>query len=114
MQVITSITSQPKQTFNIRFENNEVVVITMYYYASQHAWFFDFQYGDYECNGNKVVLSINTLRHLRNILPFGLGFISGTNADPFDLESFSNGDCMMIAWDKDEVQALEDEIYNVA
>ena len=114
MKNITSITAQPIQNFIIPLDNNESVNIKLYYYSSQKAWYYDFQYNDYVSCGNKVVLNMNSLRYLRNLIPFGIGFISNTNADPFQLESFVNQECMMVVWNEEEVQMLEDNIYNVA
>lgn len=112
MQAITSITAQPKQTFTIRLNNNESATINLYYYASQRSWYFDYQYKDYINNGNKVVLSMNLLRNVRKILPFGIGFVSTSNADPFSINSFVDGSCMMILLNKEDVQTIEDFVYN--
>lgn len=114
MKRITSITSQPIQNFIISLDNNETVNFKLYYYSSQKAWYYDFEYGDYISNGNKVVLDMNALRYLKNLLPFGIGFVSTTNIDPFQLESFINEDCLMVVWNQEEVQELEETIYNVA
>lgn len=114
MKIVTSITDQPRQNFIVGLDNNESVEFTLYFYSSQSAWYYDFKYNDYVSNGNKVVLDMNSLRYLRNIIPFGIGFIAGNNADPFYLESFVNNDCVMVIWNKEEVQELEENIYNVA
>lgn len=112
MQRVTSITSQPKQRFVLKLETNETVSVNFYYYASQQSWYYDFQYKDYISNGNKVVLSMNALHHLRKILPFGIGFISTSNADPFELEAFVNGKCNMILLNQEDIQAIEEFVYN--
>ena len=111
MQIITSITSQPIQNFILKLDTNEAINFKLYFYSSQNAWYYDFEYQGYVSQGNKAVLSMNSIRHLRNILPFGFGFIAETNADPFDLNSFVNQDCVMVLWDKDEVQILEENFY---
>ena len=113
MNIITSITAQPKQNFIISLDNNETVNINLYYYSSQQALYYDFEYNNYSSYGNKVVLNMNSLRYLRNLIPFGIGFISDTNADPFSLKSFVNQECLMVVWNQEEVQMLEDNIYNV-
>lgn len=114
MKVVTSITDQPRQNFIVGLENNEIIDINLYYYSSQNAWYYDFKFGDYVSQGNKVVLNINSLRYAKNILPFGIGFLSDTNADPFQLESFVNQDCQMVIWEKDDLQMLEDTVYNAS
>ena len=41
MEIITSITEQPKQKFILSLENNESVEFYLYYSMSQKAWYFD-------------------------------------------------------------------------
>ena len=54
---------------------------------------------------------MNAIRHLRNILPFGIGFLSLTEADPFRLESFYSQECVIGIWNQEEVQMLEETVY---
>ena len=112
MQLITSITEEPKQEFTLKLDNNETATMRLYYYASQNSWYFDIEYKDYINNGNKVVLTFNALRHLKKIIPFGIGFLSGSNADPFSLESFTSGDFIMVLLNQTDVQQIEELVYN--
>ena len=112
MQVITSITEQPKQEFNLKLDNNQTAKMRLYYYASQSSWYFDIEYNGRINNGNKVVLSMNALRHLKRLIPFGIGFISESNADPFTLDAFTSQKYLMILLNKDDVQTIEETIYN--
>lgn len=113
MKIITSITNQPKQNFSITLDDNSVVIINLYFAMTQRAWYFDFKYNNYECNCNKVVLTFNAIRHLREKLPFGIGFISENQSDPFDLNDFKNNNVMMMILNKDDVEEYESLIYNV-
>ena len=112
MQIITSITEEPKQQFNLKLENNELATMRLYYYESQKSWFFDIEYKEYVNNGNRVVLTFNALRHLKNRLPFGIGFIAGTSAEPFGLDAFTSGKFIMLLLNQDDVQQIEETIYN--
>lgn len=112
MQIITSITNQPKQKFVLRLDNNESATMRLYYYESQSSWYFDIEYKDYVNNGNKVVLTFNALRHLKKIIPFGIGFISDSNADPFSLDAFTSGQFQMIVLNEEDVQTIEETVYN--
>lgn len=113
MKVITSITAEPKQRLVLILDNNETAIMRLYYYSSQRSWYFDIEYNDYINNGNKVVLTPNALRHLRKKLPFGIAFLSGSNADPFQLEDFADGTVLMVLLNQEDVQELEDYVYNV-
>ena len=114
MQLITSITAEPKQRFVLSLDNNETATMRLYYYPTQMSWYFDIEYGDYVNCGNKVVLTMNALRHLRNRLPFGIGFISEGKAEPFQLSDFVDGTVMMIQLNKEDVETIEDSIYGVS
>ena len=113
MKVITSITAEPKQRLVLILDNNETAVMRLYYYSSQRSWYFDIEYNGYENKGNKVVLTPNAIRHLRRKLPFGIAFLSGSNADPFQLEDFADGTVLMVLLSQEDVQELEDYVYNV-
>ena len=112
MQIITSLTAQPRQRIVLKLANNESAIFKLYYYSSQQSWYFDIEYKDYINRGNKVVLTMNALRHLRNKLPFGISFISESNADPFQLEDFLNKNVLMVLLNQEDVQTIEDTIYN--
>ena len=112
MKLITSITSEPKQRFVLKLDNNESAIIHLYYYASQTSWYFDVEYNEYINRGNKVVLTMNALRHLKNKLPFGIAFMSGSNAEPFQLTDFENGNVIFVLLNQEDVETIEDIIYN--
>lgn len=113
MKLITSITAEPKQRLVLKLDDNDTAIMHLYYYSSQRSWYFDIEYNGYKNNGNKVVLTPNALRHLRKKLPFGISFLAGSNADPFQLDDFANGTVMMLLLNKEDVQDIEDNIYNV-
>lgn len=112
MRIITSIGMQPRQRFVLKLDNNESAIMRLYYYSSQNSWYFDIEYKNYINNGNKVVLTMNAIRHLRNKLPFGIAFISSSKADPFQLEDFTNGNVLMILLNEEDVQTIEETIYS--
>ena len=91
MQLINNLTDSPRQSFQVPIEAGGYIQFNLYYFVTQKSWFFDFTYNNYTAKCNKVVLSPNTLRHLKNIIPFGLAFMaegnvmeSGKPADMFD------------------------------
>ena len=113
MEKITSITAYPKQQFILKLENNEYAIMRLYYYASQQSWYFDIEYKDYINNGNKVVLSLNILRHLRHKLPFGIAVVANGEYDPFGLNDFIDQKVIMLLLNQEDVQMIEDSVYNV-
>ena len=112
MKLINNLTDNPRQSFQVPIEGGEYIQFNLYYYVTQKSWFFDFTYNNYTANGNRIVLSPNTLRHLKNIIPFGLAFMAEGNVEPFDLTDFSSGRVKMYILNAGEVEEIESTIYN--
>lgn len=111
MKQILSLTANARQKFQTTLDNGDVVDFSLYYYPTQYSWFFDFTYNDYTSNGNRVVLTPNALRHLKNIIPFGVAFLSEGLVEPFQLTDFSTQRVGMYILTQDEVQEIENTIY---
>ena len=112
MKIITSITDLPRQRFTLKLDNNETVIMRLYYYATQKSWYFDIEYKDYQNKGNKVVLTLNAIRHLKNRLPFGIAFVSTSEAEPFQIDDFINQNVYMILLNQEEVEEIESTVYS--
>lgn len=112
MQQITSITSSANQHMQLVLENNETVDFRLYYSARMHSWYYDFTYKNLICNGSKVVLSPNSLRQFRKILPFGFMFSSESRIQPFSQDDFQTGRVVLNVLNADEVKQVEREIFN--
>lgn len=93
-------------------ENNETVDFHLFYKPRMQSWYYDFSYKDLTCNGSKVVLSPNSIRQFRKILPFGISFSADSFVEPFSQNDFSSGRVVMGVLNKDEVAQVEREIFN--
>lgn len=113
MKQVTSFTNASFQRQQIPLDNGETVDFLLYYLPTQYGWYFDFTYNDYISRGNKVVLSPNTLRHLRKILPFGIGFMAQGNVEPYSISDFTTQRVQMFILNIDDVAEIEETIYNV-
>lgn len=111
MQTIECLTDDVRQKFNIAIEN-ETLYVTLYFYQTQKSWYFDIEYGDYICKGMRAVLTLNALRHLSNILPFGIGFVADGYGEPYAQDDFSSGRVQMVILSADEVQQLEQDYFS--
>lgn len=110
MEIITCLNGDPKQRFNYTIEDNTLYV-NLYFYQTQKSWFFDIEYGDLICKGMRVTLSPNALRCFRRLIPFGIGFLSDSLAEPYALDDFETGRISMVILSQDEVNELEDAVY---
>lgn len=108
---INSITSNSKQRMTIPLDNGDIVNFNIYYMPTQYSWYYDFEYKNYVSNGNKVVLSPNALRHLRNIIPFGFAFVAEDKIEPFNIDDFESGRVIMYVLNKNDVAELEGALY---
>ena len=113
MQQITSLTDEPKQLHQLVLENNETAEFSLYYSARQESWYVDLVYKDLTINCLKVVLSPNTIRNFKRLLPFGIAFLSNGDVEPFQLDDFTSGRVQMYVLNSEEVQQVEEEIYLV-
>ena len=113
MEQVTGLTADYKQHFQFLTSTNEQVDFNLYYYITQQSWFFDFIYKDYTCNCQKVVLTPNALRHLKNIIPFGISFYSEDKVEPIFIDDFESGRVKMLILSSDEVKEVETNIYGV-
>lgn len=111
MELINNITDNARQTFTYNVDGGDTVSITLYFYPTQQSWFFDFTYGDYTCNGERVVLTPNALRHLKNIIPFGIAFLSDSYAEPYKVDDFSSGRVNMYMLNQEDVADIESSFY---
>lgn len=114
MQIIENITTAVKQKMTLVLDNNEKADFWLHFNARMEAWFFSFTYKDITIKDLKVCLHPNILRQFRNIIPFGITFISKNLVEPFQQSSFAKGTCEMWLLSQEDVQAIEDEIYNIS
>lgn len=111
MKEITALTGEPKQRYQLVLETNDTVDFRLYFYPSQRSWYFDFTYNTLTVDGSKVVLSPNTLRNFKNIIPFGIGFVTDGYVEPYKLDDFSSGRIKMILLNKEDVEDIERNIF---
>ncbi len=112
MLQITTLTNEPKQRHQLILENRETVNFRLYYSLRQQAWYFDFEYKDLVVNCSKVVLSPNTLRNFRKIIPFGIGFMADSYVEPFSIDDFSSQRVKMYILNQTDVEEVEKTVYD--
>lgn len=113
MKEITTLTNEPKQRHTLVLDNNETVEFYLYYSIRNQAWYFDFTYKDITDNCLKVVLTPNSLRHLKRIIPFGIAFATDGYVEPFQIDDFSSGRVKMYVLNSEDVENVEQEIFEI-
>lgn len=112
MNIITTLTNHPNQRHQLVLENRESADFRLYFLSRQRSWYYDITYKDITTNCNKVVLTPNSLRQYRKIIPFGIAFYTEGEVEPFKIDDFSSGRIKMGILNSDEVLEIEKEIYN--
>lgn len=112
MQIIETLTSYPNQLHQLVLDNGDTAEFRLYFSIRQLCWYFDLSYNGIIINGAKVVLSPNTLRQYKKILPFGIAFFSDGMAEPFQVTDFADGTIQMGILNAEEVEQLEREVFN--
>lgn len=111
MKQIVELTADPHQKHTIIQENGESFTLELNYYPSQEAWYYNITKGSFIANGNRIVLSPNTLRTYRNNINFGLGILASDRVEPFQIDDFSEQRVQMFLLTADEVEEVETSIY---
>ena len=109
---ITSLTKHPNQLHTLILDDNETATLRLFYCGRMSEWYYDLQYKDLTINGRKVVLTPNSLRQFRNNIPFGIAFYADSSVEPFEIDAFSSGRVKMGILSSDEVEEIEENIYN--
>lgn len=112
MDIITSLTNHPNQLHQLVLENRESADFRLYYLGRQMSWYYDITYKYLTINCQKVVLTPNSLRQFKHVIPFGIAFFSDGDVEPFRQDDFTSGRIKMGVLNKEEVQQIEQEIYN--
>lgn len=112
MLEISTLTNHPNQLHTLILTDNETANFRLFYCGRMQEWYYDLEYKNLIINGRKVVLTPNSLRQFRNIIPFGIAFYADSSIEPFEIDAFKSGRVKMAILDSEEVAQIEEQIYN--
>jgi hypothetical protein len=109
MTQMTGLQSVPYQTFNHSLTGG-VIYVKMYYRIAVQMWFIDINYNTKIIKNIRVCANINILDHWKKTLPFGLmvRMIDGGSNEPFLIDDFSTGRCILYILSSDDLTEIED------
>ena len=110
MQKITGITENPYQNLTLTVGDNETCNVKLYFAPTQYAWYFDWEYKNFNSKGNKITLTPNALRQFKGRIPFGFYFYSEDNIPPFKIDDWTTRVTFGIL-DESEVEQIEYEVF---
>ena len=105
MLILDFITSDNDQEYTIPYEASEIVLRLRYMNVVQQ-WFMDVSYNETETNG--VKLTVQAFHVLNRNYPFDIWIEdnSSTGLDPFTIDDFSNGRCVMYIMEASDVAEI--------
>jgi len=116
MRIITEITDDPKQQFDVPLENNQFFKLELEFIDQQERWIYnikDIPGSPIIINGNSLVTNPNLLRQFVRTLNFGISCISEDGDDPSFIDDFSIGRVELGILTAAEVQQIEDEFFDI-
>jgi hypothetical protein len=108
---LENLTDYPKQNFGIILETGEKINFSLEYEPVRKSWLYSVGYKDIIINNRNLIVSPNTLRQFRNILPFGVLVYSMDKLDPSFLTDFVNGRIEIYILNQSEIDYVESDIY---
>lgn len=114
MTQVDIITSSSFQTMILKLENGQLLNFSLWYSYSQNGWFYSFTYGTYSAYNQRVVNSINMLRKIRNIVPFGLACLLTDKYEPIFIDDFKTGRAKLYTLNSEDVEEVENVLKGLA
>ena len=103
MNLITTISSEPKQGHQISLPDGDNFTFNLIYRQNVLGWFADIAFKEKHIKGIRLVNTSNLLNQFKNIMPFGILIYSRDKLDPIFLEDFSNKRTELYILNKNEI-----------
>ena len=113
MKLLTEISQDPKQRFDVKTEDNQTFELKLEYSDQQQGWFYSITFGDIVINNARLVTSPNIIRQFKNVLPFGIFIATDDLSEPLFIDDFSTERVKFLLLTPDEVEQVEIDFYNV-
>ena len=97
----------------IQLESGQTLQFTLRYLYNQQGWYYSFTYGSYTVNNRRMVNSMNMIRQIRNVVPFGLACLMTDLYEPVFIEEFANGRAKLYTLNPADVALVETTLANL-
>lgn len=115
MQIITGITSDPKQQISIPLPDGTSVSLGLSFRPQQKGWFYDIAYStptvNFQALGRRLVTSPNVLRQFQDVIPFGMALVASGGVEPTTQTGFTDGTLTLLLLDATDIADIESAIY---
>lgn len=118
MKNINILTSDPSQNFTIILDDGSKVNMTINYYSQAQLWACSLTHTSLitasnpngQLNNFSLTTSLNMLRDLRGIIPFGLQLQTIDGYEPVFINDFSSGRAQLFILNSDDISDIEAQI----
>jgi hypothetical protein len=116
MTKIDNLTSSADQTSTLILPDNTYARLRLRYRPRTQRWVADVSYParSFVAKGINLCCFPNVLRAWRELIPFGLAFMTSDFTDPFDINDFATGRVVAYLLDATDVAAVENTIIGGA
>ncbi len=113
MRIVDNLTDAADQTTTLILDDNTAATLRLRYKPRTKRWIADVAYAPagLDMKGMNVCALPNVLRPWRRLIPFGLAFVTpGFLTDPFDINDFLTGRCVVYLLNAEDVKAVESTV----
>lgn len=111
MNILSGLTSQPRQTANFSLAGGVKVYLYLEYSQISLGWYLNFTYEGVEVSGLRLCASPNILRQWRHLTGWGLAVITTDGFDPAGVGSLADGTTSLCILSEEEVAQLEAKVF---
>lgn len=108
---IENLTNFADQVTQLQLLDGTIATMELIYQGAPERWIMNLTYNGQSYNGIGVCTFPNIIRQYKNILPFGLAFVTADQTDPFDINDFSNGRVSVYLLDQEDVATIESTVF---
>lgn len=108
---ITNLTNFADQVTQLQLTDGTIATMELIYQGAAERWIMNVSYGTFTANGIGVCTYPNMLRQWKEILPFGIAFVTADQTDPFDINDFSTGRVTVYLLNSTDISTIETEVF---
>lgn len=108
---LTNLTNFADQLATLQLPDGSSATMELIYQGATERWIMNISYGSFVANGIGLCCYPNILRQWKEIIPFGLAFVTADQTDPFDINDFSSGRVLVYLLNQDDIAQVESSVF---
>lgn len=108
---LTNLSNFADQTLVLQLPDGTTANLELIYQGASERWLMNISYASFTRNGLNICCYPNMLRQYKEILPFGLAFVTVDQTDPVDINDFSTGRVLVYLLDQSDIASIESDVF---